>query len=55
MIILATEINQPSIIDMKKIAVFLVSIFILSLVTSSCVSNKKCAAYGETNQYQKDK
>ena len=55
MIILATELINLCIIDMKKIAVFLVSIFVLSLVMSSCVSNKKCAACGETNQYQKDR
>jgi len=39
---------------MKKLALFLFSIFVLSLVMSSCASNKKCAAYGESYQYQKD-
>ncbi|WP_256367526.1 MULTISPECIES: hypothetical protein [unclassified Lentimicrobium] len=40
---------------MKRIAILLVSIFVLSLVMSSCVSSKKCPAYGESYQYQRDR
>lgn len=40
---------------MKRLAILLVSVFVLSILMSSCVSNKKCAAYGESYQYQKDR
>jgi hypothetical protein len=40
---------------MKRLAIILLSIFVLSIVMSSCVSNKKCAAYGEAYQYQKER
>ena len=39
---------------MKKLAIFLVSIFALSLIMTSCAGNKKCAAYGESYHYQRD-
>jgi ABC-type oligopeptide transport system substrate-binding subunit len=39
---------------MKRLIILLLSVFVLSLAFSSCVSNKKCSAYGETHYYQKD-
>ncbi len=39
---------------MKKLAIFLLSIFALSIIMTSCAGNKKCAAYGESYNYQKD-
>jgi len=40
---------------MKKIAILFISLFTLSIIMSSCVSNKKCAAYGESSEYQRDR
>lgn len=38
---------------MKRTAVFLVSLFILAIVATSCSTSKDCAAYGEAQNYQK--
>lgn len=38
---------------MKRTAVFLISLFILSIVATSCSTSKDCAAYGESRNYQK--
>jgi len=37
---------------MKKIAAFLATIVILTILLSSCGSSEKCAAYGEFKQYK---
>jgi hypothetical protein len=37
---------------MKKIAAFLATIIILTILLSSCGSSEKCAAYGEFKQYK---
>lgn len=37
---------------MKKIAAFLASIIIISIMLSSCGSSEKCAAYGEYKDYK---
>jgi len=38
---------------MKRTAVFLISLFILALVATSCSTSKDCPAYGEAQTYQK--
>jgi hypothetical protein len=37
---------------MKKIAAFLATIVILTIMLSSCGSTEQCAAYGEYKQYR---
>lgn len=37
---------------MKKIAVILLIAFSLGLISTSCASNKKCAAYGEADRFK---
>ena len=37
---------------MKKIAAFLATIVILTIMLSSCGSSEQCAAYGEYKQYR---
>lgn len=39
---------------MKKIVAILAFAFVLGLVVSSCKSSSKCAAYGETQKYQRE-
>jgi hypothetical protein len=38
--------------NMKKIAAFLATIVILTILLSSCGSSEKCAAYGEYKDYR---
>jgi len=38
---------------MKRTLIFLVSLFILALASTSCSSSKECPAYGEAQFYQK--
>jgi len=40
---------------MRKIAVFLLSLMVAVIVLSSCKSSERCAAYGETQKFQKEK
>jgi hypothetical protein len=37
---------------MKKIAAFLATVVILTILLSSCGSSEKCAAYGEYKDYK---
>ena len=37
---------------MKKIALLLLIAFSLGIISTSCKSNQKCAAYGETDRFK---
>lgn|GEM_PF-5674445 len=37
---------------MKRMVIFLASLFILALAASSCSTSKDCPAYGEAQYYQ---
>jgi hypothetical protein len=39
---------------MKKILFILLAAFISGMVLSSCKSSSSCAAYGETQKYQRE-
>ncbi len=39
---------------MKKTVAILAIAFLLGFVVSSCKSSSKCAAYGETQKYQRE-
>ena len=39
---------------MKKIMIVIVAVLLVVAFASSCKSSKKCAAYGEAQQYQKE-
>ncbi len=39
---------------MKKILSLIFALTILVVFASSCTSSSKCAAYGETDKYQKE-
>ncbi len=39
---------------MKKILVFTASLLLVVLMFASCKSSSKCAAYGETQKFQKE-
>jgi hypothetical protein len=39
---------------MKKIAVFVIMVFAVSILATSCKSTSKCAAYGESHKFQRE-
>jgi hypothetical protein len=39
---------------MKKITVFIVAVAAIGLLMMSCKSSAKCAAYGETQKFQRE-
>ncbi len=41
-------------IYMKKVALFLAIAFVFGVIFTACHGQKRCAAYGEHKQYQKE-
>jgi len=39
---------------MKKVLIAVVAVFLFVIIASSCQSNERCAAYGESYKYQKE-
>jgi hypothetical protein len=38
--------------DMKKAVILLVTLVVISILSTSCMSSQGCAAYGERSRYQ---
>jgi len=38
--------------DMKKAVILFVTLVVLTIVATSCMSSQGCAAYGERSRYQ---
>ncbi len=43
---------NASIKNMKKAVILLLTVVVLTIVATSCMSSQGCAAYGERSRYQ---
>ncbi|MBL7113332.1 MAG: hypothetical protein ISS19_15445 [Bacteroidales bacterium] len=43
---------SPSIKNMKKVIIMVLTIIVIGMIVSSCTTGQRCAAYGERSRYQ---
>jgi hypothetical protein len=40
--------------NIKKLSIVAAAVILFAMIASSCQSNERCAAYGETYKYQRE-